>query len=84
FSIFGVRVKIHDFAQHYRQESGDFTLTPNILAISAGVASESLPVSDHRDAGGTSPGMGEGRTMQEQLSRAMSGTIAEKIRPIFR
>jgi hypothetical protein len=29
-------------------------------------------------AGGTSPWMGEGRTMQEQLSRAMPGAIAEE------
>jgi hypothetical protein len=29
------------------------------------------------DAGGTSPWMGEGRTMQEQLSRAMHGAKAE-------
>ena len=29
------------------------------------------------DVGGTSPWMGEGRTMQEQLSRAMPGAIAE-------
>src|SRR4030067_71915 len=29
------------------------------------------------DAGGTSPWMGEGRTMQEQLSRAKPGAIAD-------
>jgi len=29
------------------------------------------------DAGGTSPWKGEGRTMQEQLSRAMQGAIVE-------
>jgi len=32
---------------------------------------------DCRDAGGTSPWMGKGRTIQEQLSRAMPGAIAE-------
>jgi hypothetical protein len=29
------------------------------------------------DAGGTSPWMGDGRTMQEQLSRATHGAVAE-------
>ena len=33
--------------------------------------SETVSRHDCRDAGGTSPGMGEGRTMQERLSRAM-------------
>jgi len=32
---------------------------------------------DYRDVGGTSPWMGEGRTMQEQLSRATQGAVAE-------
>ena len=32
---------------------------------------------DYRDVGGTSPWMGEGRTMQEQLSRATKGAVAE-------
>src|SRR4030067_189935 len=32
---------------------------------------------DCMDAGGTSPWMGEGRTMQEQLSRAKPGAIAD-------
>jgi hypothetical protein len=36
-------------------------------------------VHDHRDVGGTSPWMGEGRIMQEQLSRAMPGAIAEDV-----
>jgi len=31
------------------------------------------------DAGGTSPWMGEGRTMQEQLSRATQGAVAEAL-----
>jgi hypothetical protein len=37
------------------------------------------PAFDCMDAGGTSPWMGEGRTMQEQLSRATQDAKAEKI-----
>ena len=36
--------------------------------------------SNCRDGGGTSPWMGEGRTMQEQLSRTASGTAVEEVR----
>jgi len=32
---------------------------------------------DYMDVGGTSPWTGEGRTMQEQLSRITSGTVIE-------
>ena len=32
---------------------------------------------NYRDVGGTSPWTGEGRTMQEQLSRITSGTVIE-------
>ena len=32
-----------------------------------------------KDGGGTSPWMGVGRTMQEQLSRAKSGILAEEV-----
>jgi len=34
---------------------------------------------DCMDAGGTSPWTGEGRTMQEQLSRATPGAVAEAL-----
>ncbi len=36
---------------------------------------------DCRDAGGTSPRMGEGRTTQEQLSRTTPGAVVEESRP---
>jgi len=49
----------------------------SVITLSFDAAAVVIPATDCMDAGGTSPWTGEGRTMQEQLSRATQDAKAE-------